>query len=104
LRWDRGRFCLLSGATSFERMAADQAADHLFLKLLDITAAQGRDVSPNKSNSYAPAIFAKMPDAGCMKSRQFAAAMERLLKDGKITIEKYGHPSRLCSRLVKAEA
>jgi RecA-family ATPase len=102
LRRDRGRFCPLNGATSFERMATDQAVNHAFLKLLDITAAQGRDVSPNKSSAYAPAVFSKMPDAGGVKSKQFAAAMERLPRDRKITVERYGRPSNLRSRIIKA--
>ena len=45
---------------TLDKMAADQAADSLFLKLLDKLQAQGRNVSHQKSaNSYAPAVFAK---------------------------------------------
>ena len=55
--------------------------------------AQGRDVSPNHSRSWAPAVFAVHPDAEGVTKKAFAAAMERLLKAKRIAVETIGPPS-----------
>ena len=60
--------------------------------------SQGRTVSPNKSPSYAPALFTEHPDAKKTKpkltSKDFADAMERLFHSGKIKVVSEGPPSR----------
>jgi RecA-family ATPase len=102
LRWDRGRFVLMGGVGSFERMAAEAKDDGLFLKLLKLTTKQGRSVSPYGGRNHAPSVFAEMPDANGTKTPKFKAAMERLLRDKKITIEEIGVPSK--KRFVIVEA
>jgi hypothetical protein len=72
---------------------ADAASDKAFLMLLGVMKQQGRHVSPNRSNAFAPTVFARMPEAAGIKSTQFEAAMERLLRSGKIYVEKVGPPS-----------
>ncbi len=103
MRWEKGRFRANgSTATTFDRIAADAKADRVFLDLLRSYDAQGRDVSPNPSRTYAPTLFAQDPDAAGIRNKAFATAMSRLLKDGKIKIETSGPPSKLKSRLVAA--
>ena len=54
LRWQNGLFLPQAAMGTFDKMAAEQAADSLFLKLLDKFQAQGRNVSHHKSaNGYA---------------------------------------------------
>jgi len=102
LRWISGRFINETPhvTSGFDRIAADAWTEHVFLDLLAIFLAQDRDVSPNLSNSYAPAIFAKHPDARGVSKKEFAAAMERLLKACRVEVETCGPPSRRYKRLV----
>jgi AAA domain len=69
--------------------ASCQAApiDDAFMRCLDALAAQGRRVSPNRSSTYAPAVFERMAEAGDIKRKGFELAMERLLTAGRIKIE-----------------
>jgi RecA-family ATPase len=65
LRWTKGAFRLDGqSAGAFDKLAADAKADSVFLELLAAYIKQERDVSPNVSNTYAPAVFAKREDAG----------------------------------------
>ncbi len=75
----------------------------MFLDLLTKFAAQGRDVTPKPSPSYAPTIFEKHPDAECLRKRDLANAMERLLGAERIEVETVGPPSRRYSRLALAQ-
>jgi RecA-family ATPase len=101
LRWERGRFVLMGGMGSFEQMAADSRAESLFMRLLKAATGQGRTVSPWSGKNYAPTVFADMPDAGGTKAARFKAAMERLLKDGKILALDEGPPSKRRTVLVE---
>src|SRR5262249_36852405 len=85
LFWENHAFKVYTGKTSLERMAADAAVDDVFLKCLDIKAAQGVFVgpSPNGSN-YGPRIFAQMSEANDIKERAFALSQERLLSAKRI--------------------
>jgi RecA-family ATPase len=103
LRWAKGAFRLDGqSAGAFSKLAADAKADNVFLELLTAYTKQERDVSPNVSNTYAPAVFAKREDAGGISKRSFEAAMERLLKAKRIAVETVGPPSRRYSRLALA--
>jgi RecA-family ATPase len=99
VRWDDGRFVLNGGATaspdglSASRLAA-ATDDELFLALLTKLTAQGRPVSPNRSPSYAPTVFAKHPDAGGVSKARFERAMERLFGAKKIRVDQSGPASR----------
>jgi RecA-family ATPase len=103
LRWAKGVF-RLSGQSvgTFDKLAADAKADHVFLALLASYIKQERDVSPKISNTYAPSVFAKHPDAEGISKKSFEAAMERLLKAERIAVEITGAPSRRYSRLALA--
>ncbi len=100
LRWDRGRFVLMGGVGSFERMAAEAKDDGLFMKLLKTAAAQGRNVSPSGGQTNAPKVFAEMPDGAGVKPARFKAAMERLFRDKKIECQEEGPPSRRYKKIV----
>jgi hypothetical protein len=91
------------GPTGYDKAAADQKADDVFLDLLKKLISQKRDVSPNKSPIYAPAVFSRHPDSCGLTSGAFMAAMERLLAAGKIKVEILGPPSREKKRLVLGE-
>lgn len=103
LRWKNGLFVPVSGVTNLEKLAAEQAAEHLFLNLLNRFNNQNRNVSdkPN-ANNYAPVVFAQEKqarDAGVKKSA-FETAMRNLFAADKIRLEKYGPPSHPMTRLV----
>jgi RecA-family ATPase len=103
LHWHNGLWALVPSANAFEAAAASQKADNLFMTLLQRFTEQGRNVSPNKSSTYAPAKFAEQPEAksGKLTSKDFAAAMERLLADNKIRSVPGGPPSRPWVKLEK---
>jgi AAA domain len=63
LRWKEGVFVPVAAMGTLERLAADSAADDLFLKLLDRFQDQGRNLSDKPTaNNYAPKMFATDPD------------------------------------------
>lgn len=103
VRWENGVFVPVGGVTNLEKLAAEQAAQHLFLSLLSRFTSQGRKVSdkPN-ANNYAPAIFAKEKEAreAGIRRAAFETAMRRLFAADKIRVETYGSPSRGTSHLV----
>jgi hypothetical protein len=79
---------------------AKAKAKKVFLDLMALFAREGRDVSPNRSPSYAPNVFARRPDADGVSNKQVEAAMDALLN--LIHIEKMGQPpSRGKIRLVE---
>lgn len=90
LTWTDGAFVADAAETGLDRMAVNAKAERVFLKLLGLLREQGRNVSPNPSNSFAPAVFAKHPDAEGITKHAFAGAMEALLSSGKITIGVHG--------------
>jgi RecA-family ATPase len=103
LRYQRGLFLPVGGTSTLEKLAAEQAADNLFLELLDKFQSQGRNVSHLKNaNAYAPAMFANDPKAkapGIQKA--LAEAMERLFAAKKIKAENYGRPSHPHTRITR---
>ena len=105
LCYQRGLFLPVTKMGTLDKLAAEQAADHLFLELLDKFQAQGRNVSHLKTaNSYAPTMFAKDPKAkapGIHKT--LADAMERLFAAKKIKAEEYGPRSRLHHRIARCD-
>ena len=107
LRWKDGLFLPVASVGSLEKLAAEQAADTLFLSLLARFTRQGRNVSDKiTSNGYAPSCFASDPEAKAahVSKRAFANAMARLFAAEKIYVETYGRPSRPYSRLVEGSA
>jgi hypothetical protein len=103
LRYQRGLFLPEKGMSSLERVAADQKAEDVYLKLMAKFKARWQRLSAVKqSNNFAPSIFAKDSDADGVKRADFEDAMNRLLNDNKIRVEEYGPPSNRHHRLAVA--
>jgi RecA-family ATPase len=102
LRWSNGSFILNGSAGSLDKLAAYATAERIFLDLLRAFIAQGRDVSPNPSKSYAPTVFARHPSAEGITSKALEAAMERLLSADRVKVETFGPPSKQRKRLLVA--
>jgi RecA-family ATPase len=100
LRWRDGVFLLDGPATGVDGLAADAKAEQVFLDLLAEFNAQGRDVSANRSPTFAPTRFEKHPRADGLTKKSFEGAMERLLVSKRIGVQTFGSPSRPRSRLV----
>jgi RecA-family ATPase len=109
VRWERGVFVPVGTGNPFERAAATASVDDTFMRCLDAAAAQGRNISPNKGITYAPAVFEGMAEAADLKGKPtikrkaLTEAMERLMAAGKIKGETFGPPSKLRTRLVRAD-
>jgi RecA-family ATPase len=100
LRWKNGLFLPVASMGNLEKLAAEQKADTIFLALLKLFAEQGQDVNHTSGHIYAPAKFAKHPQAQNITSAAFARAMQRLLDSKKIKIEQTGKSSRPSRRLI----
>jgi RecA-family ATPase len=101
LRWKDGVYAVEPGVGTLQRLAAEQKISELFMTLLRRSADQGRNVSDKPGTSYAPAKFAKSPEAIDAKitSKDFAEAMERLFTAGKIRVVTEGPRSHPRTRL-----
>jgi RecA-family ATPase len=101
LRYQKGLFLPMPGMTSLDRAAQEAKADDVFLHLLVRFTKQGRIVGDKRGTSYAPALFAREPEArsGKLNNRQLADAMGRLFTANRIHLEAYGAPSRGTYRL-----
>jgi RecA-family ATPase len=99
MRWSEGTFQPEGGDAALDHRAAGARARRVFLDLLRLHAEQGRNVGAVRGPSYAPKVFASHPDAEGVTSRAFSAAMEALLKQGKIKVVEYGPPSKRRSRI-----
>ena len=103
LKWSKGVFLPVKGMSDFEKAAAEQEAERVFLALLDQFNCEGSNVSSKRTApNYAPTIFAREKQARQQKIRKpnFEAAMRRLLETDRIMSEPYGPPSRGTFRLV----
>jgi len=103
LRWDRGVFVPEGHGSTTERAAAERAADIAYLACLDTAAAQGINVFPGTGKSYAPGVFADMPEAKTagVKKAGLLAAQQRLFAAGLIWNEPYGPPSKGARRIAR---
>lgn len=103
---ERGLFLPVGGTSTLEKLATEQTADNLFLKLLDKHQKQGRNVSHHKNaNSYAPTAFSKDPDAkGPGMRKALTEAMERLFTAGKIRVETYGNSGHERSKIARCQS
>ncbi|MGV7215901.1 AAA family ATPase [Bradyrhizobium sp. UFLA05-112] len=87
IRWSGLTFVTETiGASSPHRAAAERNVEDTFLRLLDRFLAEGREVRHTTGSGYAPAAFEGHPEASGIKSKAFAAAMERLFAAGKIVV------------------
>jgi RecA-family ATPase len=102
LQWSDGRF-VVPGVASFERKAAENRIDDLFLLLLDRANHRKMPVSPHRSNAFAPTEFLKEPEAineGITKA-QFEDSMKRLIDSDQVRPIDEGPPSRRRTHLVR---
>ena len=96
VEWKDGLFRRVIGPTGFDKMAADQKAEDLFLSQLARFDGSGRSVSDSPGANYAPTRFASdKPTQALLK-----LAMFRLFDKGTIKIEPGGSPSRPTKRIV----
>jgi RecA-family ATPase len=104
LRWRNGVYVPEPREGTLEQLAAEAKTDNLFLDLLRRFTKQQRNVSPSRSPTYAPTIFAGQREAkeAKIKAKAFTDAMERLLAANKIKIVKEGPPSRQRERIAEA--
>lgn len=87
---------------SLDRVAMDNKADRVFLRLLESHTAASVKLSPNyTSNNSAATIFSRSNDRESVTKKQFMAAQERLLVKKEIKIEEEGSPSRRVKYLRK---
>jgi RecA-family ATPase len=102
LVFERGLFRRAAGPSGFDKMAREQKLDERFLTLLKRLSLQNRPVRATNSKSGAPSLFAAEPDNGGFSSKDFEAAMLRLLSNGKIANEPDSEapPSKQINRLV----
>lgn len=104
LEWQSGVFVETSRTSNepAHRVAAENAADELFMALLAEFTAQGRNVSQKpKSTNYAPKAFAGTAKGAEYTVAGFEAAMERLFAAGQIRIAlSEGPPSRRADIIV----
>jgi RecA-family ATPase len=94
LRWQNGVFGAQEPATELDRVAGNAKAERVFIKLLRLLADQGRRVNTGGGQTYAPTVFENHPEAEGVNKRAFRSAMESLLRNGAITIEEDGPPSK----------
>ena len=92
------------GPAVYDRAAAAAKAETVFLALLQSFEDQGRSVSPNPSNSYAPTVFEREVDADGMSKAALGRAMSKLLKANRIHIETSGPRSHERKKLAPGPA
>jgi RecA-family ATPase len=100
LRWKDHVFVLEPKAGSLEKLASDAKTDAVFLQLVERFSQEGRNVSDKNGHSYAPALFAREPEAAGLRNEALANAMRRLFVAKKIHVEQYGRPSNPHHRIV----
>ncbi|MBS7698687.1 MULTISPECIES: AAA family ATPase [unclassified Chelatococcus] len=101
--WDDGTFERDDEATS--RMpdnSYDAEADAVFLRMLKKFNAIGQVVSDTPSKNYAPAVFAREPDAEHIGKLPLEKAMKRLIGAGDVVMRKVGSSSKPRRSLVIA--
>lgn len=95
IRWEDGCFIAVDEPRieTGDPLAQATKAERVFMHLLKWHLQREKFVSPNKSVSYAPKVFASHPQAEGVKARQFEAAMTILLDQRRIEIYTHGSPS-----------
>ncbi len=89
LRWLSGAFIRDDALPESMRATLDQTArsaadNEIFLACLAQRNIQERAVSEKQSPTYAPSVFAEMPEAKGLSKKRLAAAMDRLFRLGRI--------------------
>lgn len=109
IRWRGGSFerhdlpAITETSTLLPSHAAEDAASRIeakFMDLLSIFGAEGRNVGPLPSSSYAPTLFAKDGRSEKISKAAFAKAMGSLIAEGRVKVEE---TKRGTKRLVVVE-
>jgi len=112
VRWRTGTngsgvFVMEPKPGSLEAMAENKKVEEIFLSSLQHHTDQNRGPLCHKkrSNNYAPAVLADLPEVKKtgIKKTALASAMDRLIEMKKVTIQPYGPPSRDWTKLVIAD-
>lgn len=91
LMWRNGVFVPDDGTRTDGR---EVESEQIFLALLRAWKATGRNVSPNRSPSFAPTVFMKDARGKSIGKVAFEQAMNRLLKKQLVRVVEIGPPSR----------
>jgi RecA-family ATPase len=103
LRWNRGLFLPNNVRPSdIDKAARDLRVENVFTAILRRLTLSNRRVSPNKSITYAPSVFANEPEAkeAGIGRKELEAAMVRLFAAGTIKVETVGSASKQRSSIV----
>ena len=96
LRWASGILAPVTQAGGVFGSINRQAAEGVFLTLLDGCWAQGVFVSHSRSaGNFAPKVFAKRPDRDGYSRADFDGAMSRLFAANQIRVEDYRRTNRI---------
>lgn len=99
MTWKDGVFVRDAQEAGLDRMAANAKAERVFLKLLRQFNEMDRHVSPSRSTSYAPTVFAKHPEVEGVGKRALSVAMETLLSSGAVVIAEHGRGASIRKHL-----
>ncbi|MGR3823879.1 MAG: AAA family ATPase [Salipiger marinus] len=104
MTWQDGVFVVDQAATGLDKMAMDNKAERVFLRLLDDFTKQGRFVKSAQAQGYAPKVFAASGAAEGLSKQALHAAMERLFSKNEIVEVLGGHasPSKQTKRIMRA--
>ncbi|WP_373503644.1 AAA family ATPase [Aestuariivirga sp.] len=103
LTWQNGVFVADTTPTSLDKTISNNKAERIFLELLAQFTDQGRYVSAQPSNNYAPKLFSESPHSQGLSKRAFTTAMNMLFTAGTIEIQKHGPKSRERSHIAMAD-
>ena len=91
MTWKDGVFVEEGTPEGLDKMAIGAKAERVFMRLLADFTTQGRYVSANPSNTYAPTLFASHPKSEGMTKRALKGAMEILFDRGRIVTATHGN-------------
>jgi hypothetical protein len=85
------------------REEAERKSNHVYMTLLDRFNAKGRAMNPTAGPTYAPAMFAKEPEAKLAKvsKAMLADAQRRLFAEKKIRLDTVGDGARARRTIVR---
>jgi RecA-family ATPase len=105
LCWKAGVFVVEGGSSTLEQQLYERNKETTTMTILRNRNRDNRAVSDRPGPNYAPAVFAKTPEAKAAKvsKRDFELAMERLFAAGRIKVVEVGPPSRRTRMIVEVE-
>jgi RecA-family ATPase len=102
IRWEEGVFTHehVEREEPGDPLSAAHKAERVFLHLLCWHELKGIAVSPNRSATYTPSLFARHPQSEGVSKLRFERAMAVLLEQDRVEVVEFGPPSRRRSKLV----